>query len=211
MAAGHLFFFERKEEVVVQNFFAEIAFVEVGFEGGFVKVLKLGKGEFGREEFEADRLVTDFAFEAREGGGENFGVVESKFWNFGKGKPAGIGGIGGGFGGVGGEFDKGVVSDADDAFARVAMERAEGVELFEEDVFEASFFFEFAPGGIVEGFIDAHEAAREGPFAFEGFKGALDEKNFEIGVVEAEDDAIDGERGARVLVSVRHSVLFTRS
>ena len=109
------------------------------------------------------------------------------------------------------EFHQRVIGDADDAFARIATERAKCVELFEKDIFEAGFFFEFAPGGIVEGFIDSHKAARQGPFAFEGLEAPLDEENLEFFIVEAENDAIDSERRPRIFVSVRHSVVFTRS
>lgn len=69
MWAFLVLFFEGDEKVVAEGFFAEVAFVEVGAEDGFVEALELGEGEFGREELEADGLVGELAAQSREGGG----------------------------------------------------------------------------------------------------------------------------------------------
>jgi hypothetical protein len=136
-------------------------------------------------------------------------MIKGQFGYFGNGEPLGVGGVGGGFGAVVGELDQGVVSDADDALARVAAEGAEGVELLQKDVFEAGFLGEFAAGGIIDGFVHADEAAGQSPFSFEGFEGALDQEDFEFGFVETEDDAVHGQGGTGVLVGVWHIMLFS--
>ena len=60
------------------------------------------------------------------------------------------------------------------------MDGAESVELFQEDVFEAGLFFEFATGGLFHGFFDTDKTAGERPAAFERLQTALDEKNLEF-------------------------------
>ena len=49
---------------------------------------------------------------------------------------------------------------------------------------------------------DAHEAAGQRPGMLERLELALDEQDLEIGDVEAEDDAVDGERGAGILMPI---------
>lgn len=106
-----------------------------------------------------------------------------------------------------GGFGQGVVGDADDALAGVAVDGAEGVELLEEEVFEAGFFFQLAAGGGVERFLDTDEAAGEGPVVFEGSEAAADEEDLEgcFAAVEAKDDAVHGEGGSWVFVGVFHT------
>src|SRR5581483_4473816 len=142
MAAEHLGLVQRDEEIEGEDFFAEVALVELGFEGGLVEMLELRQSELGRKQLEADGFVSDFSFEAGEGDGQDVGAVEGELGGFGNGEPFGVGGVGGGFGSVVREFDQGVISDTDDALAGAAMDGAEGVELFEEDVFQAGLFGE---------------------------------------------------------------------
>ena len=204
--------FEGDEEVVAEDFFAEIALVDVGAEDAFVEALELGEGELGREELEADGLVGELATEAGEGGGEDLGVVEGERGDVANGEPAGLGGICGGGGGVVGGFGECVVGDADDALAGIAVDGAESVELLEEKVFEAGFFFELAAGSVIEGFFDADESAGESPVVFEGGETAADEEDLEGAAVEAEDDAVHGECGSWVFIGVFHTrsnVYFT--
>src|SRR5439155_1199883 len=82
------------------------------------------------------------------------------------------------------QFHQRVVGHTHDPLARVAMHRAERVELFEKDVPESGFLFELAPRGFVERFIHSDEAARQRPFALERFEGALDQKHLEFAFIE---------------------------
>ena len=192
------------EDAEFGDFFAKVAFVERLLEDEFVEVLELGEGEFFGEEFEADGLVAEFSAEAFAGEFEDFLVIEGEGREVVEGEPGGVAGIGGGGGRVLDEVDEGVVGDSDDVFPWVAVGGADGGELFEEDVFEAGFFFEFTSGAGVDVFADLDEAAGESPFVFEGGEGALDEEDFEVVLVETEDDAVGGEGGSGVVVGEGH-------
>ena len=89
-------------------------------------------------------------------------------------------------------------------FARVSIGGADGGELFEVDIFEIGFFFELAAGAGVDVFANVDESAREGPFVFERWDGALDEEDFEVVLIEAEDDAVGGEGGSGVVIGEAH-------
>jgi hypothetical protein len=206
VGAFAVLFFEGDEEVVAEDFFAEVAFVDLGAEDAFVEALELGEGELGREELEADGLVGELAAQAGEGGGEDPGVVEGERWDVCDGEPAGFGGVCGGGGGVVGGFGECVVGDADDALAGVAVHGAEGVELLEEEVFEAGFFLELAAGGVIEGFFDTDKAAGECPVVFEGGEATADEEDLKSAAIEAEDDAVHSECGSGVFVCVFHTL-----
>jgi len=107
-----------------------------------------------------------------------------------------------------GKFYEGVIGYADDAFARIAINGAESVELFQEDVFEACLFFEFTAGSLLQGFFDTDEASGERPAAFERLQTALNEKDLEFPLVQTEDDTINGEGWASILVTVSHASSF---
>ena len=63
-------------------------------------MLELSEGELGRQEFETDRFVANFGFEAIEGGLEELVVIEGQLRNFGDGEPFGFRGIRSGAGAV---------------------------------------------------------------------------------------------------------------
>ncbi len=151
------------EEIEGEEFFAEVPFVDGAAEDGFVKGLELAEGETFGQELEADRLVADFSAQSVERGAENLCVVEGEWWEFLDGMPCGFGSIGIAFGGVLVRADEGVIGDADDASAWVAVGVSVGVELFEENVVEVGFLFEFAAGGLVECFLHVYESAGECP------------------------------------------------
>ena len=92
------------------------------------------------------------------------------------------------------ELGERVVRDGDDALARIAIERAERVELLEVDVGDAGFLLELAARGVVERLVDADEAAGQRPRVLERLQLALDQQHLEVGLVEPEHDAVDGER-----------------
>jgi hypothetical protein len=56
--------------------------------------------------------------------------------------------------------------------------------------------------------LDPDEAAGECPVVFEWRNGAADEEHLEVTAIEAKDHAVDGEGGARILVSVFHTPLL---
>lgn len=123
----------------------------------------MAKGEAFGEELEADGLVADFSAKAVESSAEDLCVIEGESRQIYQGMPCGFGGIGIAFGGVLIGTDEGVVGDADDAPARIALGGAKGVELFEEHIVQVSFLLKFAAGSLVEGFVHVNEAAGQCP------------------------------------------------
>src|SRR5947209_19900309 len=57
MPTGHLGFLEPQEQPKAEDFLAEIALVQFGFENRLIKILKLGQGEFGWQQLKPDGLV----------------------------------------------------------------------------------------------------------------------------------------------------------
>ena len=89
-----------------------------------------------------------------------------------------------------------------------AVHRAEGVQLLQKYAAQPGFLFQLAARRFVHGFIDAHEAARQRPLALERRKITLDEHDFQIILIEAEHDAIDGKRATGIFVSEGHGWLL---
>src|SRR5881396_2259288 len=137
MAAGHPGFLERDKQAEFQDFLAEVALVQLRFQHGLVKMLELRESELRRQQLEADRLITDFAFQPGQCGREDVSVVERQLGRIRNRKPTGVGSVGGGLGAEVRQFDQGVVCHTHDALARVAIDRAESVELFEKDAPES--------------------------------------------------------------------------
>ena len=197
-------FVEGKEEIEAEDFFAEVALVQVGTEDGFVEGLELAERELGREELEADGFVAEFATQALEGGMKDLSVIKGEGGYLADGEPLGIIGVRICLGAMVGGFGECVVGHADDAFARIAVHGAEGVELLEEDFFQASFFGKLAAGSGLQGFFHTDKATWQCPMTFEGSDTALDQQHLKFGVIKAENDAVHGEGGAWVLVGVLH-------
>ncbi len=102
------------------------------------------------------------------------------------------------------ELRERVVRDRDDALARISIDRPERVELLEIDLGDARFFAQLARRRLVEGLVEVDEAARQGPRVLERRELALDQEHLEIGDIEPEHDAVDRQRGARIVIRVRH-------
>jgi len=122
-----------------------------------------------------------------------------------EGEPGGVSRIGGGGGRVLDEIDEGEVGHGHDVFAWIAIGSPDSGELLEVDVLQSGLFLEFASCAVVDVFPDSDEAAGEGPFVFEGGEGALDEEDFEVILIEAENNAIAGEGGSCVVVDEAHT------
>ena len=124
-------------------------------------------------------------------------------------EPGRVGGIGRGLDLVIGELDQRVVGDGHDPLARVSIERAVGVELLEKDLAQAGLLFELAQGRVLERLVDVDEAAGQRPLAQEGLEPAPDQQDLELVLVEveAEHDAVDGQRRPGPLVGVGHGEL----
>ncbi len=132
-------------------------------------------------------------------------MIEGERRLVGDGEPGGVAGVGGGAHAVIGELDQRVVGHRDDPLARIAIGLAEGVELLEEDLGgEAGLLFQLAARRFFDALGDADEAAWQRPAALERRQIALHQQDLEAGVVEAEDDAVDGEGRAGKFVGRAH-------
>ena len=131
-------------------------------------------------------------------------MVKGQFWRLCYREPLGIGGVRRGFGVVLGKFDEGVIRDADHAFAGIALDFPKRIKLLQKHIFEPGFFLEFAASGFVQRFVHADEPARQRPTPFERFEPALDEQHFQFAIIEPEDDAVNGQGRARILICIWH-------
>ena len=129
-------------------------------------------------------------------------VVEGEIGEIVEGKPSGIVSVGGCGGWVFAEINESVVGDGDDVLAGVTVWLTEAVKLFEVNFLEAGFFFEFSSGTRLEVLADADEATWESPLAFEWGETSLNEEDFEVIFVEAENYAVGSEGGSSVFVGV---------
>ncbi len=136
-------------------------------------------------------------------------MIERELRQIVEGKPAHAHRVGGRADAVIRELREREVRDRDHAIARIAIERAERVELLEVDVLDARFFFELAARGLVERLFDAHEATRQRPRMLERLQLALDQEDLQVTLVDAEDDTVHRERGARVRVAKGHAFSAT--
>ena len=81
----------------------------------------------------------------------------------------------------------GVVTDRDDAAAGVAVQVAEGVELFQVDGRDAGFLLEGPQGGFIDRFLAGDGAAWEGPPPPEGRCRAFHQEDLERLVLDGEE------------------------
>ena len=104
------------------------------------------------------------------------------------------------------EIHQRVVRDRHHTLARVPIDAAKCVQLLEEYLVEPGLFLEFAPRGLVDGFIDPDESTGQRPFALEGRQVALDQHDLQVLVVHCEDGTVDSEGGARKFVAMGHLI-----
>ena len=91
---------------------------------------------------------------------------------------------------------KSEVGDAECTFYGVAVGFAEGAELFHVYAFDARELFQDTVSGLFEAFVGLEKAAHEAPFAFFRFEPALNEEEFDIGAIEAKNNAVNGDQHA---------------
>lgn len=135
---------------------------------------------------------------------EDLGVIERKRREIGRWEPARIGCIIAGTGRRPGIVDEPDMRDADDALTRVAVDRAEGIQLTKRHSPDAGLLCEFPRGRLIERLIDVDEAPRQGPVAFEGSGRSAYQQNLEAVVRSQEQAGIDGDGGMRMLVAITH-------
>ena len=98
-----------------------------------------------------------------------------------------------------------VVGDGDHALPGIALDRAEGVELLEEDLPQAGLFLELTPRRLFQGLVDAHEAARAAPTSLRRAPGRAGSASLSAPLIETEDDTVHGQGTTRIFVGMRHA------
>lgn len=101
------------------------------------------------------------------------------------------------------EIEQGYVGNGDDVLARIAIWLAEGIELLEKSVVQAGLL---ATCSVIDRFARVYETAWDRPLTFERLDSSFDEQYLEIGAfgIKFEDDTVEGQRGAGVIVSGGH-------
>ena len=99
---------------------------------------------------------------------------------------------------------EGPEGDTDDALAGVAVDGAEGMELFKVDCVDRRFLLEFAPHGCFEGFVVVDESSWQGPLPRKGFQSPPDQQNLQSAAIETEDHGINRERWTGEFVREGH-------
>src|SRR5581483_1663405 len=154
LCVGFLNLIEREDP------FAEIPLIDFLLPNDFIHLLKLGEGEPLRHEGKRNRRVIKLSNEPLMGHGDDFRVIKGKRWEllqraptngFGVSRRSQLHPI---------RRDQGVVSNRNNAFARIAFGRAKRIELLEIYARDTGFLFELAAGSVVETFIDLHKSAR---------------------------------------------------
>src|SRR4030095_566253 len=158
MSAGACLFLKRKEQSHAEDLFAEVALVQFGVEDCLVEMLELRKSELLGQQLEPDRLIPHLSSQALQGSLKNIRVVECERWWFGHGEPGRVAGIGRAGCWMLRKLNERVVGDADNSLAWVALHRAEGIELLQEDVCQPCLLHKFPACGFVDGFIHAYES-----------------------------------------------------
>jgi len=127
-------------------------------------------------------------------------VVEGQARDVVHGKPGGVTGVGRGLDVVVPEVQECVVRHRHDTLPGIAIDGAEGVELIENDLAQAGLFLELALRRLVQRSADATKPPGRAHFPANGARSRWISSTFQIRVVQAEDDAVHGQRRARVLV-----------
>src|SRR5688572_6227544 len=127
-------------------------------------------------------------------------MVEGQFWSLGYREPLGIRRVGRSSGLMRRKFHQRVIGDTHHALARVASDRAEGAELLEKHLLQASLFLEFTARGVLECLVDSNKSSRQRPFPFEWLQSALNQQNLQFCFIKPEHDTVHGKRRARIFV-----------
>jgi len=190
--AGFILFFLFDEQFGGEDLAAEVAVIEAGVVDTFVKDLELRDGEARGQQFEEDGVEGGLIAELSFGDIDHGVVIEDEVGHFFNMEPFGVV-FRGELAGVLVDVDEGEVGYADRAFDGIAAGFAKCFQLFQIDAFKAGEFLKDPVCCLVEAFCGLEEAAHQAPIPLAGLKCALNEQEFNIGPVESEDDAVDGD------------------
>src|SRR6266478_6844765 len=129
-------------------------------------------------------------------------MVEGKLGNLGYRKPARIRGVGRSLGLMLGQLYQRIIGNAHDPLTRVAVQLPKGIKLFQEDIRQACLLVEFAASGGIQSLVNPNETTGQRPSSFERFQAALNQQKFQLALTKAEDDAVHGQSGSGILISM---------
>ena len=129
-------------------------------------------------------------------------MIEGQFGHLVDGEPAGFGCVVGAL--HPGVFQGGeaVEGDADGACPGVAVDGAEGRELLQFDAGEPRFLLQLPDHGLFQGLFHVDKASGEGPLTLIRRIFATDQQRLPPAFPFPEDDGVDGDAGAGVVVAV---------
>ena len=173
-----------------------------------VYLLQLGDGELLVEEGEGYRAHLDGLAQVLACGEDYLAVVEGEGRQPVLVKPLCVGSVVAGDELILRGAHQRYESHGDDSLARVAVERAEHMELVEVNVGDASFLSQLAHCSPLQGLVDSHEASGQRPHPLVRLKSAFYQKQLQRLAVEAEDNAVNGQCRMGILVGVRPVVVI---
>ena len=132
-------------------------------------------------------------------------MVESEYWQAAGFKPPDAPGVGIGLYRVGFQVDQRKIGHADHPAAGVAPGSPKSVELLDENILYAGFFFQFPKRRRLQPFIHIDKTARQRPLPFERSMSALNEQYFEfMAFIQSKDHAVNSESRPGIFVGVWH-------
>src|SRR5689334_19781005 len=193
------------QEIHRQYALAEVPLVDLALEHQLVEVLQLRQREFPRQQLEADRLIAELSTQSLQSELQDLRVVEGEARRIVHAEPCRVTRVSRGLHVVIAQSDQRVIRYRHYPFPRITIDRTERIQLFKENPREPGFLFELASCRVLERLIHADETARQRPLPFERSQGALNQQHLQILVIQAEDDTVDGECRAGVIVGVSHA------
>src|SRR3546814_859231 len=77
-----LLFIQFNQQTGRQHFLPEVPFINRFLQNIFIKALEMGKSKFIRQQFESQRLETNFSLQFSESHFRNCRMIEGKSWGF---------------------------------------------------------------------------------------------------------------------------------
>ena len=187
-----------------QNLFSKVSLVQFTVKNHLVQMLKLPKSKLLWQQFETDRLVTNFASKSFVCDFENFVMIKRKLWQVVDRKPKRLTGVGCGFDFMARQPNQGIVRDCHDSLSRIPSEISNGVQLFEVNLLNACLFCQLSQCGIVKRFIHSYESARQRPLSFKRRNVSLNQQHFQVILIQPENDTVYGQGRAGIFVFKSH-------